>query len=79
MIGISSLDSEFVWMRNSLTGTTMQVHKDRVDEYLALGHTLMQSVEPIVYEKKPDKLAETAEKIKKTVAKSKATTRKKKG
>ena len=74
---VLALDSEYVWMRNSLTGTTMQVHKDRVDEYLAFGHTKLETVEPIVFEKKEDKLSDAAEKLKKTVAKAKATRKKK--
>lgn len=67
-----------VTMKNKITGTTMWVSKDRVDEYIAMGHEKVGlEIEPIVYKKEDTKLTEAAEKLKKTVSKAKKTTRKK--
>lgn len=63
---------DMVLMKNKLTGTNMYVAKDRVNEYVALGHILVGNmIEPVVIEKKEDKLKETSDKLKKTLAKTK--------
>lgn len=65
-----------VQMINATTGTTMLVSKDRVDEYLRLGHKMGGAImpEPIEFEKTENPLEKAGEKLKKTVTR----TRKKK-
>jgi hypothetical protein len=68
----------YVAMVNSLTGTTTYVPENRVNEYLAFGfHKAGIEIEEIKFEKKEDKLTDTVEKFKKTVAKSKSAGKKK--
>lgn len=75
-----------VRMFNTITHTEMYVAEDRVDEYKALGHKVMEgsllaeivkeTAPPINIETKKEPIKEANKKLKETIAKTKKTTRK---
>lgn len=68
-------------MINKITGTEMYVDDERLSEYIMAGHKRVDKIKlpdgAIPEVKKEVKPSETAEKIKKTIAKTKGSTRKK--
>lgn len=68
-----------VKMINKLTGTVMYVEEDRKGEYVAAGHRLVNDSTSKAVPKPETKAPELKETVKKTIAKVKAKTTRKKG